>query len=85
MDMSAGASSEVFLCVSVSGATTVAAADTRSAKFTSNVNYFGNNTIARTFVFPSLTAGTNTFTLNYRTTAGTPTLLKRTLTVKGIA
>jgi hypothetical protein len=85
MEMNSGASNEIFLSVSVSGATTVAAADTRAAKFISNVNYFGNNAIARTFVFPSLTAGTNTFTLNYRTTAGTSGMYKRSLIVKGIA
>jgi len=67
---------------SVSGATTIAALD-------ANGVYMGlanaNMTSHRYQVVTGLTAGTNTFTLNYRTTGGTATFAERWLVVKGIA
>ena len=67
---------------SVSGATTVAAAD-------SNGTYMGANatnlTSHRSFVFTGLTAGVNTFTLNYKAaSAGTLSFISRWLTARGV-
>jgi hypothetical protein len=68
----------------VSGATTLAAADAHAV----STNIFSStrdHTIARTFVITGLTAGLNTFTLNYKTTIGTLTAKARSFVVKGIA
>ena len=71
-----------YLAISVSGATTLAAG---------NDMYFGQTTanyslmLGRSFILTGLTAGTNTFTLNYTTTAGTLTYQRRNLVVQGIA
>lgn len=66
--------------VAVSGATTLAASDNYIAvsEVTSGI------TLTRQFVLTGLTAGTNTFTLNYRT-AGTMTAARRAIVVSGIA
>jgi hypothetical protein len=66
----------------VSGATTVAAADINGAYLGSSSV---NNTQHRGFTYAGLTAGTNTFTLNYRTTGGTLTFISRNLVVQGVA
>ena len=72
--------------VAVSGATTIAAADSNATTCDYNVNYAGGQQSTRVFVFDGLTAGTNTFTLNYKTSAGSNVgFYKRALTVKGIA
>ena len=72
------------LAFSVSGATTIAAADaTSSTNSAPGVNY--GFVLSRNFVLQGLTAGTNTFTLNYRVSAGTATFRARALTVTGIA
>ena len=71
-----------YLAISVSGATTLAAG---------NASYFGQSTasyslgFSRVFILTGLTAGTNTFTLNYLTTGGTLTYQARNLVVQGIA
>ena len=78
------AASSYYTSISVSGATTIAAADSNSSGATSaGVNY-GVNT-NRTMVLTGLTAGVNTFTLNYKVNSGTATFLGRNLIVKGIA
>ena len=70
--------------ISVSGATTLSAADsTGSLATVSATNYWVNP--CRTYVLSGLTAGTNTFTLNYKTSAGTATWGHRALTVQGVA
>ena len=72
------------LAFSVSGATTIAAADnTSSTNSAPGVNY--GFLLSRNFVLRGLTAGTNTFTLNYKVSAGTATFRARALTVTGIA
>lgn len=76
------------LCaISVSGASTIAAADSNGVIHqmpnVTGVNFEQDN--ARTFILSGLTAGTNTFTLNYRTTGGTLTTTNRLMWVKGIA
>ena len=70
-----------FMSIAVSGAGVVAANDFYSA--------YNQNTIgvvsSRTFILTGLTAGTNTFTLNYRVASGTGTFLWRYLSVQGVA
>ena len=80
---SINAASQGHLSFAVSGATTIAASD---ANGTTMGNSATNLTSNRSFVFTGLTAGTNTFTLNYKMfSAGTATFLNRWLTVRGIA
>ena len=68
---------------SVSGATTVAASDANGTLTTISTS-FGNN-LYRSCIFTGLTAGTNTFTLNYKTSANTATCVHRNLVVCGVA
>lgn len=68
--------------ISVSGASTIAASDgiglwNQTNSITLSLQF--------QFVFTGLTAGTNTFTMAHRTTAGTSFYLRRHLTVQGIA
>jgi len=77
MTTSGGASNTV----SVSGATTLAAADT----FRFIVEGTNQQTAGGSYVLNLATAGTNTFTLNYKVNANTGTYIRRWLTVKGIA
>ena len=79
-----GASTAIYVGTAVSGATTLPAFDlTGSVQVMSIAN--APYSQSRTYVFPILTAGTNTFTLSYRGTAGTNTFTSRSLTVQGIA
>ena len=73
------------IAVSVSGATTISAASTPYDVILGQLN--AGVATPMGFVYPvsGLTAGLNTFTLNYLTNAGTVTFAKRSLTVKGIA
>jgi hypothetical protein len=63
---------QTFMSFSVSGATTLAASDTRSIQG----RYSGSSTIQfstnRTFKLTGLNAGSNTFTLQYRVTSPNP-------------
>lgn len=64
----------------VSGATTIAAADGDATEF----QVYGSNAEHRstaTILFKTLTAGSNTFTMQYRVSAGTSTYADRALTV----
>lgn len=74
---------QAIVTYSVSGATTVAAADSR-AMF---MGFGGTNmTVQHHGVITGLTAGTNTFTFNYRSTnSQTLTMALRWLVAKGIA
>lgn len=78
-----GATDRVFISVSVSGATTIAASDFIS------VQNGVSSTVAcpnHSIIMTGLTAGANTFTLNYKCLAGaTNTFARRNLIVKGIA
>lgn len=78
-----GTGNSFAMTYSVSGATTVAAADANGVITPSPGGQ--NFTAHRGQVITGLTAGTNTFTLNYRTTGGTASFLERWLVVKGIA
>lgn len=73
-----------FISVSVSGATTLAAVDGNGAQF----YWFGaaaGIAFGRTMILGGLTAGTNTFTLNYKAGGATATFESRRFTVQGIA
>jgi hypothetical protein len=71
--------------VAVSGATTLAVGSNSVARYVGTGNGFQHTmTIAK--VITGLTAGTNTFTLQYQSGAGnTATFLDRSITVQGIA
>ena len=71
----------MYVGVAVSGATT-ASADNNFALIHASANGIAAN---RQFILTGLTAGTNTFTLNYRITANTLNIEARTIIVKGIA
>lgn len=73
-----------WLSFAVSGATTVAAADAQSILANEAVGTY-QFSLARTFIYTGLTAGTNTFTLNYKTQGATATFFNRNLTVQGVA
>lgn len=75
----------LFVSVAVSGATTLAASNANGVQFdVSTANY--NLPLATTYVLTGLTAGTNTFTLNYANSgAATGTYFNRAITVSGIA
>lgn len=78
------APSTCAMSFNVSGATTLAAADAQGIPMNAQAAT-RDQPIARTFVITGLTAGTNTFTLNYKTSAGTLTALARSVVVKGVA
>ena len=74
----------VFVTYSVSGATTVSAGSTSSmVTTTAGSNYY--HQIARELIITGLTAGTNTFTLNYAVASNTVTFINRSLVAQGIA
>lgn len=78
------AGTNVFMTISVSGATTIAAGDTNGFLITTpGSNYYTGS--SRTYVLSGLTAGTNTFTLNYKVGANTATFIHRSLVVQGVA
>lgn len=69
--------------ISVSGATTLAASDDRGIVLDQTTAQQGS--VATCYVLTGLTAGTNTFTLNYRSGTSTTTFVRRHLVVKGVA
>jgi hypothetical protein len=69
------------MSIAVSGAGTVAANDEWSISFYGTVG----QGLGRTTIITGLTAGTNTFTLQHKVTAGTGNFLLRNLSVTGIA
>lgn len=75
----------VSTSISVSGDTTITAASSTFASLfaTANANY--QFMLPYVFMATGLNAGINTFTLNYKTDAGTLTLYQRCLTVVGVA
>jgi hypothetical protein len=69
-----------FIGIALSGANTVAANDNRALRYQPwTANAFGQ--FGATFLFGGLTPGSTTFTLKYRTTAGTATFVNRRLSV----
>jgi hypothetical protein len=78
------ANQTVFCSFAVSGATTIAAIDENGMEF--NLPSGANNIHSgNTIILSGLTAGTNTFTLQYKVAAGTGTFLRRRITAQGIA
>jgi hypothetical protein len=70
----------VYMAHEISGATTIAAADTWALEQRdSGTNGLQNAT--RTHLETSLTSGSNTFTIKYRVSGGTGTVQRRHLTV----
>jgi hypothetical protein len=71
------------MSIAVSGASTVAAADSWAIQFrsTSATNSLG---AAVAHIFTGLTAGSNTFTCKYKVSAGTGTFSNRSITVLGL-
>ena len=80
-EMSAGASSYAYISVAVSGAGTVAAAEGHGSATNATTQTPGG----RTIILGGLTAGTNTFTLQYKTNNATCSWVSRTLSVTGVA
>jgi len=75
-----GANTNVgFLAVAVSGATTIAATDDKRLSFQISAANYSQATFA--YIITGLTAGSNTFTMKYRSQAGTPFFINRTLSV----
>ena len=76
-----GAGSNVFCSFAVSGAGTVAASDSNALfqQGTTDMRY------GHTLVVSGLTAGTNTFTMQYKVSANTGSYGFRQITVQGIA
>ena len=72
----------VVQSIAVSGATTLAASDANGVLMGASG---ANLTSHRAMIYTGLTAGTNTFTLNYRTTGGTANFSERWLVAQGIA
>lgn len=79
-----GVGQTIAISFSVSGATTLAASTSNGTAHT-YATASGSSPLMRTIPFTGLTAGTNTFTLNYLCGAPTATMTARALTVKGIA
>lgn len=70
--------------ISVSGATTLAASDNYG--IVADQPSAQQMSVATNYVLTGLTAGTNTFTLNYRSSTGSAvTFVRRHLVVKGVA
>lgn len=73
---------ENLVSYAVSGATTIAAADTNSSSFAnSNTAIYSGATVPLFVVQTGLTAGSNTFTIQYRTSAGLVYVNNRRITV----
>jgi hypothetical protein len=68
-----------FIAVAVSGATTIAATDTKRLSFQISAANYSQASFA--YIITGLTAGSNTFTMQYRSQAGTPFFLHRTISV----
>ena len=81
-----GTASAPYTSFAVSGATTLAASDSRWMTNDSDTAGYWV-TMGKMLVITGLTAGTNTFTLNYRvsTAAQTGSFQQRSIVVKGIA
>ena len=71
--------------ISVSGATTLAASDDRGIVFDQAATTAQQGSFSTAYVLTGLTAGTNTFSLNYRVGSSTGTFTRRHLVVKGVA
>lgn len=70
---------------SVSGATTLSVDSGAFSGIKTQISGVGFDQHAMALVVSGLTAGTNTFTLNYQTNGGTATFYRRYITVQGVA
>ncbi len=78
-----GAGNAGWIALTVTGATTLVAADGNGTAYTSpSANYAVP--MCRSFMITGLTAGLNTFSVQYRTSAGTATFTNRDITVIGL-
>jgi hypothetical protein len=77
-----GGTGAKYVSAAVSGATTRSASDDYAWVWESAVQGIGASAF---FVFTGLTAGTNTFTLNYKVTSGTGLWQGRAIMARGIA
>ena len=77
-----GAGVFTFMSFAVSGATTLAASDDNGMRVDGNT---GMVTSGSTYAITGLTAGSNTFTLNYKADTAGATWYERRLVVQGIA
>ena len=75
-----GTGPTVSASVAVSGATTLAASDDWRVTFDVSSGGFGVS-LSRTVLFTGLTAGSNTFTVKYKTSSGTATFATRSIVV----
>jgi len=75
---------EVLISFNVAGATTLAASDA-NAMFGACARANTWATVTNEIIITGLTAGTNTFTISQRVTAGTETFVRRRILVTGIA
>lgn len=80
-----GGAGTPWASISVSGATTLAASDDRAIVLDQAATTAQQASIATAYVLTGLTAGTNTFSLNYRVGSSTGTFVRRHLVVKGVA
>jgi len=78
-----GAAANCFMSVAVSGATTLAAADDKCLAQV-HTGTGNQNTLGSQIVLTGLTAGVNTFTLQYRVSAQTGRFIYRTISVVGL-
>lgn len=83
--MSVGGNTGAYTSFAVSGASTIASSDNYYTMVVMSGTTGIEGVWSRTHVITGLTAGTNTFTLEYRTFNGTQTFQRRSLTVQGIA
>lgn len=72
---------EMFASAAVSGATTVASSDTNSISMQPATAAGNSIRVSAAFFLTSLNAGSNTFTMQYRVTAGTGSYDRRHLAV----
>ncbi len=80
--VAAPANNTAFMGYAVSGATTVAASDTRALiRDHGTSSSTGYVQASATYRVTGLTAGSNTFTLQYRTSGGTGTFTNRNVVV----
>jgi hypothetical protein len=80
-ETNSGSSGGAFMSFAVSGATTLAASDTRAFSFVNGGNQAQTVQGSATFYVTGLTAGSNTFTAKYRATVGTASFVNRSITV----
>ena len=82
MTLSTNIGDSALLGVAVSGAGTVTSSDSYALRIANNTTIIGASAV---MVLSGLTAGTNTFTLEYKAQSGTGTFVDRQIIVQGIA